>query len=163
MSPSLQKVLTTPSLAGTLGSRAAPDTQSRSPIPIETPERGGPTSVPRVDVNRVRSMLMGVFLGDALGVPHEFHYNSSLVYTGKLQYKTRFISQYTGTRYLAVGQISDDGEMTLALARSLIANNGYVKEEVIKSYLRWANSGRGFMGVNTRNLFKHGKTFTELL
>lgn len=158
MSPSLQKVLTTPSLAGTQGSHAAPDTQSHSPIPIETPERGGPTSVPRVDVNRVRSMLMGVFLGDALGVPHEFHYNSSLVYTGKLQYKTRFISQYTGTRYLAVGQISDDGEMTLALARSLIANNGYVKEEVIKSYLRWANSGRGFMGVNTRNLFKHGKT-----
>ena len=117
-----------------------------------------PTLVPRVDVNRVRSMLMGVFLGDALGVPHEFHYNANLIYTGKLEYRTRFISQYTGTRYLTVGQISDDGEMTLALARSLISNRGYVREEVIKSYLQWANSGSGFMGVNTRNLFKHGKT-----
>ena len=127
--------------------------------PINTNSgRGDPTLGPRVDVNRVRSMLMGVFLGDALGVPHEFHYNSNVVYTGKLQYRTRFISQYMGTRYLAVGQISDDGEMTLALARSLISNNGYVREEVIKSYLQWANSGSGFMGVNTRNLFKHGKT-----
>ena len=150
MSPALEKVL------------------ALDPIDVKAHLRGdsdpaesglsSPTRVARVDVNRVRSMLMGVFLGDALGVPHEFHYNSDLIYTGKLQYRTRFISQYTGTRYLAVGQISDDGEMTLALARSLISNKGYVREEVIKSYLQWANSGSGFIGVNTRNLFKQGKT-----
>ena len=113
---------------------------------------------PRVDVNRVRSMLMGVFLGDALGAPHEFAYNSNLPYTGELIYQTRFISQYQGTRYMVVSQLSDDSEMTLSLARSIVSNRGYVKEQVIQSYLQWANSGNVMIGRNTRSLFKNGKT-----
>jgi ADP-ribosylglycohydrolase len=115
-------------------------------------------SSPRVDVNRLRSMLLGVFLGDALGAPHEFGYNSSVAYTGELIHQTRFISQYQGTRYLVVGQVTDDSEMTLALGRSIITNRGYVKEEVIQSYLQWANSGNVMIGRNTRSLFKSGKT-----
>jgi hypothetical protein len=113
---------------------------------------------PRVDVNRVRSMLMGVFLGDALGAPHEFGYNSHLSYTGELIYPTRFISQYVGTRHLVVAQVTDDSEMTLALARSIVSNRGYIKEQVIQSYLQWANAGNVMIGRNTRSLFKSGKT-----
>jgi ADP-ribosyl-[dinitrogen reductase] hydrolase len=59
---------------------------------------------------------------------------------------------------MVVAQLSDDSEMTLALARSIVSNRGYVKEQVIQSYLQWANAGNVMIGRNTRSLFKSGKT-----
>lgn len=63
-------------------------------------------------------------------------------------------SQYQGKKELAVAQITDDSEMTLALLRTLIQDRGYNKDHVIMSYLRWANSGGWMMGKNTRALLR---------
>lgn len=108
-------------------------------------------------LDRVRGMLMGAFLGDALGAPHEFRPHNK-VYTGLLEHETHMHTQFQGTKTLAVSQVTDDSEMTLTLLRQLIADGGYVKDNVTLAYLRWANSGGWMMGKNTRALLKGVKT-----
>jgi ADP-ribosyl-[dinitrogen reductase] hydrolase len=106
-----------------------------------------------ISLDKVRGMLIGVALGDALGVPHEFRYQNA-PYTGKLEHRGKLIFRFQGTYSLAIGQYSDDFEKTLTLARSLITNRGYNRDHVVKSYLEWVNSGQVMLGSNTRELFK---------
>ena len=107
---------------------------------------------PIISLDRIRGMLMGAFLGDALGAPHEF--NKKLPYTGILEYKTSMNTQFQGKKELAVGQVTDDSEMTLTLLRQMIRDGGYNQENVTLAYLRWANSGGWMLGKNTRALLK---------
>ncbi|CAH6418192.1 ADP-ribosylglycohydrolase [uncultured virus] len=97
---------------------------------------------------------MGAFLGDSLGNPHEFRVNANVPYTGKLEHRAFMISQFQGKKELEVGQCSDDSEMTLALLRTIIQDQGYNREHVIMAYLKWANSGGWMLGKNTRALLK---------
>ena len=106
-----------------------------------------------ISLDKIRGMLIGVALGDALGVPHEFRYQHAQ-YTGKLEHRGQLIFRFQGTYNLAVGQYSDDTEKTLTLARSLVANRGYHRNRTVEAYLRWANSQTPLMGRNTRELFK---------
>jgi ADP-ribosylglycohydrolase len=99
-------------------------------------------------------MFMGVFLGDALGAPHKFRCNAKTPYTGVLEHKPFMTTQFQGRKELEIGQVTDDSEMTLALLRTLIQDKGYNKDNIIKSYLRWGNSGGWMMGKNTRALLK---------
>jgi ADP-ribosyl-[dinitrogen reductase] hydrolase len=109
------------------------------------------------NIDRIRGAILGLCLGDALGVPHEFNY-CKFKYTGKLEHA--FIHknwrQPSLNKTLAVGAYSDDTEMMLCLLRSLIDNKGYVFRDVADSYIRWASSGQCMMGTNTRELFKSG-------
>lgn len=107
---------------------------------------------PTFSLDCVRGMFMGAFLGDALGAPHEF--TKKLPYTGVLQYETKMNSQWQGTKTLAVAQVTDDTEMSLALLRQMIQDSGYNSENVTMAYLRWANSGGWMLGKNTRALLK---------
>lgn len=107
-------------------------------------------------LDRIRGMLAGVALGDTLGAPLEFKHNSDKKYTGYIEFKTTWNTR-AGKKELAIGQFTDDTEMTLTLMRSLIENNGYDKEEVILSYMNWANSTWS-LGRNTRALLKGIKT-----
>jgi ADP-ribosyl-[dinitrogen reductase] hydrolase len=105
-------------------------------------------------LNRVRGMIIGLALGDSLGLPIEFkHFNQK--YTGKL------FSFNVGSRTVALGEISDDSEMTLALARSLIENKGYNRNSVIMAYINWANSKPRDIGINISNLFQNRKSIEE--
>src|SRR5665647_1791246 len=90
--------------------------------------------------DKIQGMFMGVFLGDALGFPTEFKCNANVPYTGKLEFKPFYISRFQGKREYEIGSTSDDTEMTLALLRSMIENNGYVRDKVIKSYMDWVNN-----------------------
>jgi len=102
-------------------------------------------------LDKIRGMLIGVILGDALGVPHEFRYQRNVPYTGKLEHKPHLFFRYQRTLNLAVGQYSDDGEMTLTLARSLVANKGYDVDNTLQRYIMWANSGTSLMGKTLEN------------
>lgn len=108
--------------------------------------------------DRIRGMFMGVFMGDALGVPHEFRCNANVIYTGRLENEGFRNTQFGGTKRTAIGQISDDSEMTIIILRRIIADGRYIKDNVLKDYIKWANSGGWMMGNNTRALFKGIKT-----
>jgi len=112
------------------------------------------TAKPIITLDKVRGMFMGVFLGDSLGAPHEFRCNSKTSYTGILEHQGFMTTQFQGRKELCVGQVTDDSELTLALLRTIIQDHGYNKNNVIMSYLRWANSGGWMLGKNTRVLLK---------
>lgn len=97
-------------------------------------------------------MFEGHALGDALGAPHEFRYHTAK-YTGVIEHRTVHRNQWIGVKHLALGQCTDDTEMTLAL-KSSIVDGVYDVDRAIVAYLQWANSKCPFMGTNTRELFK---------
>jgi ADP-ribosyl-[dinitrogen reductase] hydrolase len=109
---------------------------------------------PVISLDAVRGMFMGAFLSDSLGNPHEFKCNAKTPYTGLLEHTAFMCSKFQGKRELAVGQVSDDSELTLALLRTMISDRDYNREHVIMSYLRWANSGGWMMGKNTKAVLK---------
>jgi ADP-ribosyl-[dinitrogen reductase] hydrolase len=109
--------------------------------------------------DRIRGMFYGLALGDALGAPFEFGGKNRLKnYTGLLDTPVVRFTRYQGKKTAEIGQITDDSEMTLTLANSLIRNKCYYKDDAITSYMDWANSNCSYMGTNTRELFKGVKT-----
>lgn len=63
-------------------------------------------------------------------------------------------------RTAAIGQVTDDTEMTIALINGIIKNGGsYSFQMVVNEYMEWANSGPVGMGRNTRSLLNGVKTF----
>jgi len=123
--------------------------------PFIPDERKGPD---RKD--RVRGMLFGVALGDALGGPHEFRYQVPLgKYHGIVEHPLEYIPRYQRRLVGNVGQITDDTEMTITLADSILLNDCYDRETTTMAYMAWANSGMRLMGTNTRSLFANIKTF----
>ena len=108
--------------------------------------------------DRLKGMFVGVFLGDALGAPHERREDRDNVYTGKLEHTSSRFNRFTGvTTVTPVGAITDDSEMTLALLNSIIAWKDYYDDSAIQSYLDWAASGCDSMGKNTRAMLKSSK------
>lgn len=108
--------------------------------------------------DRIKGMIIGGALGDALGAPHEFKY-SRRNYSGRLEHRTKIFNRFTGvTKYLQVGQVTDDTEMMLIIARRLIEDDGkYIRDNVLLDYMSWASNAFA-MGRNTRALFKEIKT-----
>jgi ADP-ribosyl-[dinitrogen reductase] hydrolase len=95
--------------------------------------------------DRLRGMLWGVALGDALGGPYEFKYGR-IPYTECLQ---PGLSDY----------VTDDTEMTMALAQCLVENNGkYNADKAVLAYIHWVGSAPLDVGNNTKTLFRHPLT-----
>jgi ADP-ribosylglycohydrolase len=125
---------------------------------IATPRPRVPSkSKPRFQLDAVQGMLYGSALGDALGVPYEFA-QEKREFTGKLEHIAIRTNRFHETKYFSLGQYSDDTEMMLALAFSILESSGYHQENALKSYLKWANAGTKSMGRNTRDLLQGIKT-----
>jgi ADP-ribosyl-[dinitrogen reductase] hydrolase len=112
---------------------------------------------------KIKGLVIGAAVGDALGVPFESRYSrDKYQYRGLIEYKGINFNRFRKPpyKYLAVGQISDDTEMMLIIFRSLVRNHfTYNEDDVIKNYLEWANDKYTcHMGINTRELFKGIKT-----
>lgn len=110
------------------------------------------------DADRVRGMLAGGALGDALGAPHEFRCNRGTPYTGRLEHPPFQTTRWQGRREAPVASVTDDTEMTIALLQSLLDEGGYRPDRVLPSYLQWANSGGWMMGRNIRSLMRGVRT-----
>lgn len=106
--------------------------------------------------DRFRGGLKIHALGDSLGAPFEFRYSYPLTsYTGKCELPILWRARYGPIQKSVVGQTTDDNSMAIALMTVLLRDHDWKEEEVIKAYLKWANSGIKFLGKNTRALF-HG-------
>lgn len=107
------------------------------------------------------NVLLGCAVGDALGVPFESklaNYDLLLSWDGK---------SYLGSEHhqLQPGQYSDDTQMSLMVAESLIENKGFDPDDLSKRYVDWIVSGRA-RGYGKTTLFAvqnliNGKSWNE--
>lgn len=84
------------------------------------------------------NVLLGTAVGDALGVPFE---SKLLNYELLLNWDGR---SYLGSEHhkLSPGQFSDDTQMSLMVAESLVANQGFNPDDLSERYVEWMGSGR---------------------
>ncbi len=107
--------------------------------------------------NRIQGLIIGGALGDCLGSPYELSLKED-EYSDVIKYTCKIRIPYQGIKKTAIGQFTDDTEMTLILARHIGKNKTYKKEEIILKYLEWANSRTPMLGKNTKALLKGIKT-----
>lgn len=90
--------------------------------------------------------LLGALIGDAVGATLEF--------LGRIPTLDDIDHALTlpggGVLCVAPGQITDDGELALALARALLDSHEYPIEQVASNYLRWISSSPFDVGNATR-------------
>lgn len=84
------------------------------------------------------NVLLGTAVADALGVPFETklaNYEPLVAWDGK---------SYLGSEHhdLKPGQYSDDTQMSLMVAESLIENHGFNPDDLAERYVDWIVSGR---------------------
>lgn len=84
--------------------------------------------------------MLGLAIGDALGMPFEFSNYNQIKGSG---WNGDFLDKISGNPLwnLNAGQWTDDTHMALCIARSLVDKNDFVKEDVIANYLQWFKSG----------------------
>lgn len=103
--------------------------------------------------DRAFGVLVGQCVGDALGAQVEFRTGESI--------RTEFpagVRHMTGGGpfNLAPGQITDDSEMALALARSIRRTGFYCRNDAAGYYRDWADSHPFDMGGTTANACRAG-------
>lgn len=85
------------------------------------------------ELDRCRGALLGLAVGDALGVPVEF------MQPGTFEAVTEIMGG--GPHGLMPGEWTDDTSMALCLAESLIHCRGFDPEDQLQRYVRWWKNG----------------------
>ncbi|MCE6949945.1 ADP-ribosylglycohydrolase family protein [Cereibacter sphaeroides] len=95
---------------------------------------------------RAQGCLLGQLAGDALGSAVEFRTAADIARSHPEGVRDL---RDGGTWNLIAGQPTDDSEMALALARSLVAEGGFRPEAVAQAYIDWRRSGPFDIGTTT--------------
>lgn len=92
--------------------------------------------------DKVLGALYGNCVGDALGTRYEFLSNqdATSAVLEDVSKHTKLPILGHGPFEVEAGQISDDGEMTLSLLRSLAESREYLQEDVARLYIEWFNT-----------------------
>lgn len=101
-------------------------------------------------LSRARGVLWGQAVGDALGTAIEFERPELIA-----QLDRSWLREVRGGGpfELERGQITDDTELALCLARSLAANGRYDEEDLARRYVAWCASHPPDCGGTTRQAF----------
>lgn len=97
-------------------------------------------------LNRVAGCLAGHFCGDAFGAQFEFKTSYNILQLVGPGYRIMGDSYTWPT---VPGQITDDSEMAIALAESLIEQGSYKKDKVLQNYKKWYESKPFDIGMTT--------------
>ena len=87
-------------------------------------------------VNLAQGCLVGALVGDAAGARLEFLGRRP----AEQELADSMAMQGGGVWRVAPGQVTDDGELTMALARALCNSPSFPREDVAASYLAWMDS-----------------------
>ncbi|WP_303737748.1 ADP-ribosylglycohydrolase family protein [Methanobrevibacter millerae] len=85
---------------------------------------------------KVKDGIIGLIIGDALGVPVEFSYREELMedpVTDMLGY---------GTYNMPPGTWSDDSSMTIATMASIVNKKGIDYDDIMLEFLAWIENGK---------------------
>ena len=83
-------------------------------------------------MSKIYNGLMGLVVGDAMGVPVEFNPRDSFKVTDMTGY---------GTYDLPAGSWSDDSSMMLATVESIARLGEIDTDDIMKNFVRWVNEG----------------------
>ena len=83
-------------------------------------------------MSKIYNGLMGLVVGDAMGVPVEFNPRDSFKVTDMTAY---------GTYDLPAGSWSDDSSMMLATVESIARLGEIDTDDIMKNFVRWVNDG----------------------
>lgn len=98
-----------------------------------------------IDTNRARGTLLGLACGDALGRPVEFRSREQIeAEHGRV---TEMLGH--GTHGQPAGTITDDTELALRIARSLVERGGFDPDDVADRFVEWYESGPFDIGITT--------------
>lgn len=131
-----------PQLVNALAGRSL-GSSSRKP---RQPTRPAARIADPVRLSRAQGALLGQFAGDALGSAVEFQSAATIA-----RRHPDGVRQLTdgGTWNLIAGQPTDDSEMALALARSLVKERGFNPRHVAAAYIDWRRSSPFDIGTTT--------------
>jgi ADP-ribosyl-[dinitrogen reductase] hydrolase len=113
-----------------------------------------------MDADAARGVLLGLACGDALGRPVEFR--SGAWITDRYGTVTDMHGQ--GSHGQPAGTITDDTELAMCIARSLVENDGFDGEDVADRFLKWYHSDPfdiGMMTADAIRRYKQGATWQE--
>ena len=88
--------------------------------------------------DKARGMLVGLAVGDALGAPVEFLPEPSDVYIAEMGDE---IEHFHKNMRLPEGVFTDDTEMALCIADSLLAFKGYDSYDIMTRFVAWSDNG----------------------
>jgi ADP-ribosyl-[dinitrogen reductase] hydrolase len=97
-------------------------------------------------LSRAQGALLGQLAGDALGGQVEFSSARTIRERYPEGLRTLENGGYWGT---IAGQPTDDGELALMLARTVVRDGGMTRERVRRSYWGWLESGPFDVGLTT--------------
>jgi ADP-ribosyl-[dinitrogen reductase] hydrolase len=100
------------------------------------------TMMDQVLQDRIRGIAVGAAVGDALGMPLEF---------GPRQPADRLVRDMKPGR-LPSGTFTDDTEMALALAESLLDYHPLDPNDLVNRYREWFGTGPDDVGIHTRDV-----------
>ena len=103
--------------------------------------------------DRALGSLLGLFSGDAFGAQTEFDKEKDLV----VEYPKGILEMGDKERWVGeAAMITDDSEMAIMLATSLIARKGFDAKDVRRRYLAWLNALPSDLGTTILNALKEG-------
>jgi ADP-ribosylglycohydrolase/fructose-1,6-bisphosphatase/inositol monophosphatase family enzyme len=123
---------------------------------------GFPRRAPEGRVARAQGCLLGQVIGDSLGSLVEF---KSAAEIARLHPGGVRALADGGVYHTIAGQPTDDSEMALALARSLVTNRDFVADKVLDAYREWmttrpvdigTTTERGLLGLHTTDSESNG-------
>jgi ADP-ribosyl-[dinitrogen reductase] hydrolase len=87
-------------------------------------------------LSRSRGAFIGLAIGDALGAPVEF------MTAGEIKAKYGMLREIVGGGWLHIkpGQVTDDTEMSLCIARALVAAGGWDLKGIAEQFAVWLRS-----------------------
>jgi ADP-ribosyl-[dinitrogen reductase] hydrolase len=101
-----------------------------------------------VEHDRARGVLLGLACGDALGRPVEGWSAGAIDREyGRLE---TMVGQ--GVHRLPAGSVTDDTEMALCIARSLVERGGFDPDDVARRFVDWYEGGPTGIGGMTRRV-----------
>jgi ADP-ribosylglycohydrolase/fructose-1,6-bisphosphatase/inositol monophosphatase family enzyme len=101
-------------------------------------------------LNAGQGLLMGLLAGDALGAGVEFQHRDDIA-----DFNLENL-QDGGVWNLMAGQITDDGELAIAMGRSLLRAGGYDPEAALDAYEYWYQSNPFDIGDTTKSALSAG-------
>lgn len=97
-------------------------------------------------LNRARAAFLGLALGDALGATTEFMTPGEI----RAKYGVHRKVRGGGWLHLKAGQVTDDTEMSLCIARALTAAGGWDLEGIARQFAAWLKSNPRDVGATCR-------------